>query len=78
VRFYRINPQSAFTGIPGNGLVPSLQGVLAAKTPRVDDVSGVVVCEQELLAVKQAAHKLTAIISFIGFMRETFVKPKKE
>jgi hypothetical protein len=58
--------------------VPSLQGVLAEKTPRTDDVPGAVVCEQELLAAKQAAHKVTAIISFIGFMRETFVKPKKE
>jgi len=38
-----MNSQSASVGMPGNGLVPLLHGVLATKTPRTDETPDVVV-----------------------------------
>lgn len=72
MRFHRINSQSAFIGIAGSGHVPSLQGVLAAKTVITDEGSDVVACEQELVTIKQAVNEVTARSTFICLMRRNF------
>jgi len=47
-----MNTQSALTGIPGNGLVPWLQGVLATKIPRTEEFPEFFFCEQEFVTIK--------------------------
>lgn len=65
--------QSAFTGIPGKGLDPSLHGVLATKTPKTEEVPGLF-CEQAFMAKKNnredVKRSLSCRIDLI-FMKDT-------
>ena len=47
----------AVAGIPGTGLVPALQGVLATKTTGTGKLSATVVWEQAGIAIQNGLNK---------------------
>jgi hypothetical protein len=47
-----MNLQSSFMAMPGNGLEPSLQGVLPTKTPTTEERSVLFCCEQQFMDIK--------------------------
>jgi hypothetical protein len=73
LKFHLIHSHSALTGIPGKGLLPMPQGLLATKTSGEELFAGV--CEQELL-VKKPTNRIIGIANFL-LMPICFIKLKQ-
>ena len=60
-----MNSQSVLTEIPGNGLEPGLQGVLATKIPRTEEVPGLFCCEQQFITIKNNKEAVKTNLSCV-------------